>query len=78
LPRSPAAKAGLGGAEVNGGTVADIITAANGEPVHSMSDLAVILERTGVGKAVKLTVTRDGQSRQIDVTVADMSQQAQG
>ncbi len=43
-----------------------------------MSDLAVILERTGVGKAVKLTVTRDGQSRQIDVTVADMSQQAQG
>jgi S1-C subfamily serine protease len=50
----------------------------NGQPVHSMSDLANILEEVGVGKAVKLTVTRDGQSRSVDVPVADISQQAQG
>jgi 2-alkenal reductase len=78
LPQSPAARAGLEGADVNGGAVADVITAVNGKPVHSMSDLANILEDVGVGKAVKLTVTRDGQSRSVDVPVADVSEQAQG
>jgi 2-alkenal reductase len=78
LPRSPAAKAGLEGADVNGGVVADVITAVNGKAVHSMSDLADILEGVGVGKNVRLTVTRDGQSRSVDVPVADISQQAQG
>jgi 2-alkenal reductase len=78
LPQSPAAKAGLEGADVNGGAVTDVITSVNGEPVHSMSDLANILEEVGVGKTVKLTVTRDGQSRSVDVPVADSSQQAQG
>jgi 2-alkenal reductase len=78
LPRSPAAKAGLEGADVNGGVVADVITAVNGKAVHSMSDLADILEGVGVGKSVRLTVTRDGQSRSVDVPVADISQQAQG
>jgi 2-alkenal reductase len=78
LPQSPAAKAGLEGADVNGGAVADVITAVNGKAVHSMSDLANILEDVGVGKTVKLTVTRDGQSRSADVPVADVSQRAQG
>jgi 2-alkenal reductase len=78
LPQSPAAKAGLEGADANGGAVTDVITSVNGEPVHSMSDLANILEEVGVGKTVKLTVMRDGQSRSVDVPVADTSQQAQG
>jgi S1-C subfamily serine protease len=43
-----------------------------------MSDLANIREDVGVGKTVKLTVTRDGQSRSVSVPVADISQQAQG
>lgn len=77
LPQSPAAKAGLEGADVNGGAVTDVITGVNGEPVHSMSDLANILENVGVGKSVKLAVTRDGQSRSVDVPVADVSE-AQG
>jgi S1-C subfamily serine protease len=55
-----------------------VITAADGPPVHSMSDLANILEDVGVSKTVKLTVSRDGHSRSVDVTVADVSQQAQG
>jgi 2-alkenal reductase len=71
VPRSPAAKAGLEGADVNGGVVADVITAVNGEPVHSMSDLANILEDVGVGKTAKLTVQRDGQPRSVDVPVTD-------
>jgi 2-alkenal reductase len=78
VPQSPAAKAGLEGADINGGAVADVITAVNGKPVHSMSDLANILEDVGIGKTVKLTVTREGRPRSVDVPIADISQQAQG
>jgi 2-alkenal reductase len=78
LPESPAAEAGLEGADVNGGVVTDVITAVNGQSVHSMSDLGNILEDVGVGKVVRLTVARNGQSRTIDVPVADASQQTQG
>jgi 2-alkenal reductase len=49
LPQSPAAKAGLEGAESDGGIIQDVITEANGQPVHGMSDLANILEDVGVG-----------------------------
>jgi 2-alkenal reductase len=73
LPDSPAAKAGLEGAASAGGAVADVVTEANGQPVHSMSDLASAFEQTGVGNAIKLTVTRDGRSRTVDLTVADIS-----
>ena len=43
--------------------------------VHGMSDLANILEDVGVGNTVKLTVTRDGRSRSLDVPVTDISGQ---
>jgi 2-alkenal reductase len=76
LPQSPAAKAGLEGAANDGGVVQDVITAANGKPVHGMSDLANILDEVGVGNAVTLTVMRDGRPRSLDVTVTDISQQA--
>jgi 2-alkenal reductase len=77
-PQSPAAKAGLEGAAADGGVVQDVITAANGQPVHSMSDLANVLEDVGVGNTVTLTVVRDGRSRSVDVPVADISPSAQG
>jgi 2-alkenal reductase len=73
LPGSPAAEAGIEGAASAGGAVTDVITAANGEPVHEMPDLASIFERLGVGKTVRLTITRDGQSRTVDVMLADIS-----
>jgi 2-alkenal reductase len=77
-PQSPAAKAGLEGAAADGGVVQDVITAANGQPVHSISDLANVLEDVGVGNTVTLTVVRDGRSRSVDVPVADISPSAQG
>jgi 2-alkenal reductase len=73
LPDSPAAKAGLEGAASTGGTVADVITAANGEPVHNIAELAAIFEQIGIGKTAKLTVEKDGRSRTVEVTVADVS-----
>lgn len=78
LPGSPAAQAGLEGAASTGGTVADVITEVNGEPVHDISDLATIFEQVGVGGTLHLMVTRDGQSRTVDIRVADVSGLMQG
>jgi 2-alkenal reductase len=78
LPQSPAAKAGLEGAADDGGVVRDVITTANGQAVHSMSDLANVLDEVDVGNTVKLTVVRDGQSRSLDVVVAGTSRHARG
>lgn len=71
-PDSPAAKAGLQGA-TGDGEVQDVITAANGEPVHDVPELASIFEKVGVGNKVTLTVSRGGKSRSVDVTLADVS-----
>jgi S1-C subfamily serine protease len=75
---SPAAKAGLEGAASAGGVVEDVIAAANGQPIHSMSDLAQVFEEVGVGNTLTLTVTRGERSRSVDVTVTDISRLAQG
>lgn len=77
LPGSPATQAGLEGA-ASTGAVADVITAIDGEPVHTLSDLATIFEQAGVGKQVSLTVVRNGRSRTVDVAVADVSGLQQG
>ena len=78
LPGSPAAQAGLEGAAANGGSLADVITEIDGEPVHNISDLATVFEQAGVGKTVDLTVVRDGASRTVKVTVADVSELMRG
>ena len=77
LPDSPAAKAGIEGATADG-VVRDIITKANGKAVHSMEELTSIFEDAGIGKQVGLTVERDGQGRNVKVTIADISQLTQG
>jgi 2-alkenal reductase len=77
LPNSPAAKVGLKGAAADG-EVRDVITEANGKPIHSMPELAAIFEDEGVGNEVSLTVTRDGKTRAVEVAIADISQLNQG
>jgi 2-alkenal reductase len=72
-PDSPAAKAGFKGVSPNG-DVGDVITEANGQPIHDIADLTGIFEEAGVGKTVKLTVTNGAHSRSVDVTLADVSQ----
>ena len=73
FPGSPAAKAGLEGADSDNGIVADVIIKANGEPVHALADLAGIFEQVGVGHTVTLTVQRNGRTRTVDVAVGDIS-----
>jgi S1-C subfamily serine protease len=77
LPGSPAAKAGIEGVSADG-VIRDVITEVNGKPVHSMEELASALEDAGIGKQVNLTVERDGEARNVKVTVADVSQLSQG
>jgi 2-alkenal reductase len=77
LPDSPAAKAGIEGATADG-VIRDVITEVNGKPIHSMEELTSTFEDVGIGKQVALTVERDGQSRTVQVSIADVSQLAQG
>jgi S1-C subfamily serine protease len=72
-PDSPAANAGLKGVSPSG-DVGDVITEANGQPIHDIADLTSIFEEAGVGKTVKLTVSNGDHSRSVEVTLADMSQ----
>lgn len=78
-PRSPADDAGLrGGSErvttsegVRVEIGGDVIVAANGETVESFDDLISFLSREGdVGKTIKLTIIRDGETQDVDVTLA--------
>ncbi len=71
-PGSPAEAAGLKGVSANG-EVQDVITAANGQQVESVAELASIFEELGAGKAVTLTVSRGGHARTVEVTLADVS-----
>jgi 2-alkenal reductase len=43
-----------------------------------MEELTSTLEDAGIGKQVTLTVERNGQSRDVKLTVADVSQLSQG
>ena len=78
VPGTPAAKAGLQGINPNTGTVGDIITAVNGQSVNTVAQLSGLLDSVGIGNTATLTVERDGQSRTVEVQVADVSPAALG
>jgi 2-alkenal reductase len=58
---------------INGveGTVGgDVITAIDGQPVKSMSDIIAYLAiHTQVGQTVSLTILRNGETQTVDVTL---------
>jgi S1-C subfamily serine protease len=58
----------VNGQQINIG--GDVIIAYNGEDVKSSDDLVTLLARTGrVGERVTLTILRDGQQMQVEVTL---------
>jgi 2-alkenal reductase len=71
IPGGAAEQAGLQGV-TSAGEIRDVIVAAAGTPVNKLSDLAIALERVGVGKRVNLSIQRDGRVRQVDVMVQDI------
>lgn len=69
---SAAASAGLKGVTVtrNGSIVpGDIITAVEGKPIDSVGRLAARMDDFKVGDTIRITVRRDGKSRQVAVTL---------
>jgi S1-C subfamily serine protease len=77
-PNSPADKADLQGSDrigsVNGAEIrmgGDVITAINGQPLDDFEDLVAFLARyTEVGETVTLTVIREGEVEEVEVTLA--------
>jgi serine protease Do len=66
-PQGPAARAGL--------RAADVIVAFQGEAVTDGNTLRNRIASTAPGTAVKLTIMRDRQERQIDVTLGEYEPQ---
>jgi S1-C subfamily serine protease len=73
VPGSPAARAGLQGADFAARRVGDVIVAAEGKPVRKLSDLTDVLERIQVPGKVQVTIQRDGASRTMSMDVVDVS-----
>jgi 2-alkenal reductase len=71
-PGSAAARAGLQGL-TSDGRLGDVIVAAEGKPIATVADLALALERAGIGNRARLTVMRDRARREVDVLVEDIS-----
>jgi len=77
---SAADEAGLHGSfktiTINGSRVlvgGDVITAANGEAIHSIQDLQTIIAQAKPGDKMTLTILRDGREQQITVTLGERS-----
>ncbi|MBN1246211.1 MAG: PDZ domain-containing protein [Anaerolineae bacterium] len=47
----------------------DVVTAINGEPINDDDDLLLRISQQEPGDRVTLTLLRDGEARQLDVTL---------
>ncbi len=78
IAASPADKAGLqgsdGSTEIDGQSVrvgGDVITAIDGQAIRTFDDLAAyLMAHTEVEQKVQLSILRDGEEKQIEVTLA--------
>jgi len=68
-PNSGAARSGLRGTEPDANQLGDIILRIDGEDVVSLRDLRVVLDRYQPGDEVDVTISRDGESREVTVTL---------
>ena len=68
FPGGPAAKAGL--------KSGDVVTALNGKPVASPSELSRAVAAVPPGSTVKLEVLRDGKARTLEAKVTERDEQA--
>ena len=68
---SSAARAGLQGIDERG-RLGDVIVAVNDKPVATLAELALALERIGIGNTVRLTVLRNSRRIELDVPVVDI------
>jgi S1-C subfamily serine protease len=72
VPNGPADQAGIQGGEGLNERVprgGDVITAVDGNAVKNMEELAAHVAGHAPGDVITLTIVRDGQERQVDVTL---------
>ncbi|NEU11601.1 PDZ domain-containing protein [Methylobacterium sp. BTF04] len=74
LRGSPAANAGLRGVDTQTGEIGDVIVGAAGQPVHRLADFTAAMESAGLGSTVEFTVERNGRTRTVRVTTADVAE----
>lgn len=76
VPGGPADRAGIEGLRQNRRgrlVVGDVIAAVDGEPIESTGDLFLAFEAAGVGATVRLTLVRDGQTREVEVELKSLN-----
>ena len=66
VPNGPAAKAGI--------ERGDVILEFNGQPIRGRQDLSVRASQTAPGTTVHLKVARNGQTRDVDVTLSELNE----
>lgn len=71
-PGSPAESAGIRGVDLASGNLGDVITAADGRPVHELSDLTDQIDQIGPGRSVRISVQRGNETRDVTVDIVDM------
>ena len=71
-PGSPADRAGLRPFVRGSQQPGDIIVAANGKPVDTLSDFAAALDEAGIGADVAITLRRGDATREVKVRVIDL------
>jgi S1-C subfamily serine protease len=77
IPNTPAAQAGLRGPRRDtAGNIylGDIIVAVDGKPIDNPKELTASLEKKRIGDTVTLTVVRDGQRIDINVTLGEVDE----
>ncbi len=67
-----AEQAGLGGMD-GSGSIGDVIVAVEGNPVTSLADLALELERVGIGNRATVGLLRNNDRRDVEVLVQDIN-----
>ena len=74
VPGSPAARAGLRAtvlsANVGRRRLGDVIVAIDGQPVNSTQDVYTVLEGHKAGDTVKVTIVRNDQRQDVNITLA--------
>ena len=71
-PGGSAAGAGITGIGERG-QAGDVIVAVAGRPVATVADMALALEDIGIGNRARLSLMREGRSRDVDVQVQDIN-----
>jgi len=68
-PSGPGASAGLRGATRGDPATGDIVTQIDAEPVRTVEDIAVYVDRKEPGDRVSVTYVRGGQTTEVEVTL---------